>query len=183
MPEHIFTTPTGIMEDERPILNLDKFPDDMISGLIFEEIVEVRNDSTTPNVSTPEHLLQLWTVSMCHTQAYFEYQILKASEWCWNIWDTFSEKYKTPECMSRLFDEWRQHHYNATNVSDQYRTVLLKTVAFYSIGELNYWLSKFILEVRKRDSARYPQNSLVSLIADIQGVFHQRKILHQLFKD
>ena len=36
----------------------------------------------------------------------------------------------------RLFDEWSQYQYRATNVSKQYRDVLLKPIKFYSVDEL-----------------------------------------------
>ena len=34
--------------------------------------------------------------------------------------------------------------------------------------ELNYWLSKFIMEIRRQDGTDYPPNSLTNIISGIQ---------------
>lgn len=180
----------SIMKDDWPILNFDKFPNGMISGLTYEEIVAVCNDdSIQDNVPVPEQLGSIVdsliepcssndTVNTRFSKPLSDAEVSEIHS------DSVPESTKRRNTWAqRLFDEWSQQRYKATNVSDQYRNVLLKPITSYSVNELNYWLSKFVLEVRKRDSTQYPQNSLVSIIAGIQGTFHQRKIFHQFFKD
>jgi len=80
--------------------------------------------------------------------------------------------------------DWSCFRYEVTEESHQYRTALQRPIESYSVSESNYWIPKFILEVRKRNSSRYPQNTLVSIIAGLQTHLHSLlSIPYQFFKD
>jgi len=49
--------------------------------------------------------------------------------------------------------------------------------------ELDYWLSKFIYEVRNTKGERYPRNTLISLVAGLNVMFNVNSLLINLLKD
>jgi len=135
----------SIMEDDWPILNFDKFPNGMISGLTYEEIVAVCNDdSIQDNVPVPEQLDSIVDSSIepCSSNDTVNTRFSKPlsdAEVSEIHSDSVPENTKRRNTWTqRLFDEWSQQRYKATNVSDQYRNVLLKPITSYSVNELNY---------------------------------------------
>ena len=48
---------------------------------------------------------------------------------------------------------------------------------------IDYWISKFIYEIRKKRGERYPRNTLVSITAGINSSFQENQLEVNLFKD
>lgn len=181
------------MEGDWPILDLNKFPNNMISGMSFEEILSVCNtidDEENNMMDNIEIQNEINTTAGTYEPQPNSSNNLRFSKPLNDLEITKLESESIPESTRRrnawackLFEKWANHRYKETDPTNQYRQVLLNPLTSYCVDELNYWLSKFIMEARKKDSTRYPQNSLVSIIAGLQGFFHQSKISHQFFKD
>ena len=54
-----------------------------------------------------------------------------------------------------------------------YKETFQKELQVWTDSELNYWIPKFIYEVRKKNGSRYPANSLVSLVSGLQHKINQ----------
>lgn len=52
-----------------------------------------------------------------------------------------------------------------------------------SVDELNFWLSRFVVECRRDDGKPYPPNSLYNIMAGIQRFLRQKNLkFHSLTK-
>ena len=65
----------------------------------------------------------------------------------------------TNYCM-RLWSEWRAHHQKVAHVS-------IPPITEQSQSELQHWLSRFILEVRRKDGSEFPANTLHHVVCGI----------------
>ena len=65
----------------------------------------------------------------------------------------------TDYCM-RLWSEWRAHHQKVAHVS-------IPPITEQSQSELQHWLSRFILEVRRKDGSEFPANTLHHVVCGI----------------
>lgn len=73
----------------------------------------------------------------------------------------------------RIFDDWLQlRHPN-----------LLQKIQDFSPGELNDALSRFIHEVRRKDDKRFPNTSLVSILAGLNAILFGNNGVKSLFRD
>ena len=68
-----------------------------------------------------------------------------------------------------LFEEWKEQRKTRVLGNELCADNLNSDLMHLNNESLSHWLSKFVVETRKRHGERYPQNSLVSLIAGIQG--------------
>ena len=194
-------------DDGWPEIDLNDFPNNMISGLTFEEILAVCNGKhpaeegnipDEPTNSRQQDVQPTRTISNEPTCSNARAEMsgsscVSDSRFAKPLTDDESTSLKSvsiPKSTKRrntwalnVFEEWCQYRHSKTDESNKMREILRKPITCFSIEELNYWLSKFVHEVRKKDSTMYPQNSLVSIIAGIQGILHQNDIFHQFFKD
>jgi len=83
----------------------------------------------------------------------------------------------------KLFEEWREQRKTRVLENELFADKLNCDLMHMDNEALSYWLSKFIVETRKRNGERYPQNSLVSLIAGIQGYLKFNGKNVNIFKD
>ena len=54
-----------------------------------------------------------------------------------------------------------------------YKEDMQKKLQLWTESELNYWIRKFLYEVRKKNGLRYPANSLISLVSGLQHKINQ----------
>ena len=83
-----------------------------------------------------------------------------------------------------LFNGWR--NFRVKHVSEEEKEMadaLEKPMSELSMNELNFWLSKFIFEARKKDGTYYPGDSLVSIISGLQRSLSADDKIVNFFKD
>ena len=85
---------------------------------------------------------------------------------------------KNTSWASNVWREWTRHRCQCCHPMDCPPHILLCTSA-----QLDYWLSKFILEVRRRDSQPYPPNSLYQLSCGLLRWIRETKPALNLFSD
>lgn len=83
----------------------------------------------------------------------------RRNTWAVNTWTKWS--------IAR--NNTRQFQTDGSDAPSDKWTKLLGRLVDLSVEELQYWLSKFILEVRKEDGTDYPPRSLLSLVMGIQS--------------
>lgn len=54
-----------------------------------------------------------------------------------------------------------------------YKEAMEKQLQLWTESELNYWIPKFLYEVRKKNGLRYPASSLISLVSGLQHKINQ----------
>ena len=64
------------------------------------------------------------------------------------------------------FKEWQTCRIALPDES--YKEAIQREIQLWNDPELNYWIPKFIYEVRKKNGLRYPGKSLVSMVAGLQ---------------
>ena len=65
----------------------------------------------------------------------------------------------------KLWEDWKSHTEQATNVT-------IGQITQLSTADLQHWMSKFVLEIRKRDGSEYPPNSLYHISAGNMCYLH-----------
>ena len=84
----------------------------------------------------------------------------KANSWAFNVWR-----------------EWASHRNSLVETQqDRHFPVPVDLVAF-SNEALDYWLSLFVMEVRRRDRSAYPPNSLFQIVAGLQRFLREERSL------
>ena len=71
---------------------------------------------------------------------------------------------KVTEWALRLFREWRDNRNLVTYTQDQCPSTLLEEPRS---DLLNYWLSRFVVEIRREDRQAYPPSSLNNILAGL----------------
>lgn len=182
--------------DQWPILDFSKFPNNMISGLTIEEINEAlsnvenenqqsnstsasspaldNNSYDTPTTSsngngTRKRFAE--PVSDDQLQKRAAEQVPEGTKnrnkWACNIYNSWAYDRQSLPDESALFPLPRD----------------FKCLLQSSTNAIDYWVSKFIYEIRKRNGDRYPRNTLVSITAGINALFHENGNKINLFKD
>lgn len=170
-----------------PLLDFNKFPDQMISGLTIEEINEYVNFVDDDQNS----FLDL----LCDDTHDTTHQVINAKnphfsnavsdgdlERSVNDQVPLGTKRRNRWAIS-LYEKW----FNQRKITDgDDKTIKLPNLQDLVIADstaLDYWLSKFIFEVRRQDCNPYPCNTLISVVAGLNSYFstHQRSV--NLFTD
>lgn len=90
---------------------------------------------------------------------------------------------KRNKWANNIFKEWakarKEHELN----DDEILYNLSMDLNVLSDEELNFWLSKFVLEIRNMKGKRYPRDSLISVIAGIQQILLENKRPLKIMKD
>lgn len=177
--------------DDWPIIDFSKFPHDMISGLTIEEINEVlagnkeqQQENITLSGSSVQNEERQKSACVSKTRKRFaepvtDQQLLEQAaeqvpdgtknrnKWAVNLYDSWAYDRQTS------LDESALHPFPRDS----------KKLLQSTMSSVNYWISKFIFEIRKRNGDRYPRNTLVSITAGINAFFNENGIRINLFKD
>ncbi|XP_061186910.1 uncharacterized protein LOC133195041 [Saccostrea echinata] len=70
---------------------------------------------------------------------------------------------KNSNWSKKTFDEWREYRTSQTNVP-------IPEIENFTENDVNVWLSRFVLEARRKDGAPYPPNTLYQLCAGLMRV-------------
>lgn len=82
-----------------------------------------------------------------------------------------------------LYSKW-QNQREITNADDANIQLPDKdNLTVVNTKVIDYWLAKFIFEIRRQDGCRYPRNTLISLVAGFNAYFLMNKRFINLFKD
>ncbi len=161
------------MLDEAPtaILDFSVIPNGMISGLTGPEIDELMKEyaqqqpdnKSTTRFSTPQSDETIQTMK----NESVPLATVRRNKWSLN-----------------LYKEWQNQRNKHLLPGESYTDEL--KIQFRDIKRteaIDYWVSKFILEVRKRDGTRYPRDSLVSIIAGLNANIKENIGPVNIFKD
>lgn len=159
-----------------PMLDFDKFPNGMITGLTLEEINEYleedlqREAIAGTSTSKPTNSVHLF--SKPTDDESLEKLKMKSIPW--------GTRQRNSWALA-LYSKW---HSQRELLNDEKFAIPTKDGLLLSNVEcLNYWLPKFIFELRKSDGSRYPRNSLISIVAGFNQYFQSNDRHINLFKD
>ena len=147
------------MDADWPMLDFSLFPNETISGLSLSEINEVMSASeailandVSPGITTTNFAAPISdeTVSL-RVMANTPQSTRNRDKWSLNVYEKW---HKQRPVTSGDADIPLPSRYELKS-ADQ--------------SSVDYWLSKFILEIRKKDGSRYPRNTLISLVAGMNS--------------
>ena len=200
---------TNEADCQLPMIDFSMFPDNQISGLTLEEINDYITAATADDmptaIQTVEHegvADKMTNQSMEGTsydsgkadhctskpipsksksirfQAVGDMEIEKVKDKsipkgtkCRNLW---AINLYTLWSSNRIISEDDENNITLPRSTDDLRAANLQ--------ELNYWLGKFVYEVRKKSGELYPRDTLLSLTAGINNHISQNRKVN-LFKD
>lgn len=172
---------------EWPMLDFSTFPDNQISGLTLQEIneyimaSEIEINETIPSTSTTTRTIERPAENETISKRFNEVsdkEIEKAKAMsipkgtqCRNTW------------AINLYEVWSASRVigkddNNDMILPRSRNDLQTT----PVRDINYWLGKFIYEVRKKNGDYYPRDTLVCLTAGLNHNISQTRSIN-LFKD
>jgi len=85
---------------------------------------------------------------------------VKADSWTFNVWR-----------------EWACHRNSLMETQQDRHFPVPVDLDDFSYDALDYWLSLFVMEVRRRDRSAYPPNSLFQIIAGLQRFLLEERSL------
>ena len=158
------------MEDApSAMLDFSKIPNGMISGLSAAEIDRLMCSYEGSTSMAPNHRFSR-AQSDTEIQTMAENSIPQATK-NRNKWSV------------NLFEEWKNQRLLNILPDELYDQELQSSLLEMPSPALDYWASKFILEVRKCNGTRYPKDSLVSIVAGIQSDLKLKGRSVDFFKD
>ena len=168
------------MDDENgwPILDFDAFPNGMISGLTLSEINECMSiHNITPSLQEiDETFNSLEGCSTSFMSPVSDEQLSAAKR------DNIpGGTLQRNNWSIALYIKWYRQRKNLPE--EKFPLPSKEELLTVSTECIDYWLAKFIFELRKDDGTRYPRNSLISVIAGLNAFFktHDRNV--NLFAD
>ena len=158
--------------DQAPtaILDFSVIPGGMISGLSGAEIDKLMKQyetppdcATTSRFSMPQSDAAIQTLK----KDSIPLATVRRNKWSVNI-----------------FTEWQSQRITKLLPQEHFANELEKQISEIKQPDfLDYWFSKFALEVRKRDGTRYPRDSLVSIMAGLNATIKDYIGPVNIFKD
>ena len=135
------------------VLDFSVIPNGMISGLTGTEIDALMNEfeqpgeqETATRFSEPQSDKRIQSLKKNSVPV----ATLRRNQWSLN-----------------LFTDWQKQRREHFLPDESFTNELKLQLCEITTPVLDYWLGKFILEVRKRDGSRYPRDSLVSIVAGL----------------
>lgn len=172
-----------------PVLDLSKFQNNMISGLSLDEINKIMNENDDvvlpelpDNLSFMQDLLNDDSSFPSSSNLHFtspagDSMIEKAIDE-----SIPAGTKKRNNWAISLYEKWHSQR----QISSGDMTVQLPDKDSLLVADtktLDYWLTKFIFEIRREDGKRYPRNTLISIVAGINAHFKTNMCFLNLFKD
>lgn len=170
---------TSENEVEWPILDLSKFPNQMISGLTLDEI-NAHIDQVENNDS---FLADLMSDQSDSQSKQFTSPIADSTLKDNQINSTPRGTVTRNKWAISLYEKWQKQRIVTKGDDENFNLPSKEELKNAEKCVINYWFAKFIYEVRRQDGNRYPRNTLVSMVAGLNAHFLCNGRSLSLFKD
>lgn len=184
---------TSSENDNWPMLDFSLFPDEMISGLTLPEINEYMNNGVSHKSFLED--LQEDTLLNFNQISTDGPSTSTSKQFAPPVDDTTLTTLQlnsipkgTKNINSWACNLYSQWHSQRTIENGDDLCIPLPSpyqLAHATDRQINYWISKFIYEIRKKDGSMYPRSTLIALVAGLNSLLQKNdeNIYRNLFKD